>query len=143
MAILGVDDYELIGLKSLNGPWPRALYYQPSMPVGNITFWPVPSSGEVHLFADSVLSQFSTLSDTVTLPQGYNLAMRYNLAELMMPEYGRSSHETAALVMKFAADGRGLIKSANMQPMPNARFDPMLMTQPRQDAGWILHGGYN
>ena len=28
--ILNIDEYQLIGLKSLNGPWPRALYYQPS-----------------------------------------------------------------------------------------------------------------
>ena len=143
VAVLNVEEYELIGLKTLNGPWPRGLYYQPSMPVGNITFWPVPASGEIHMFADSVLTQFSTLSDVVQLPQGYNLALRYNLAELMMPEYGRSAHETAALVMKFAADGRALIKRTNMQPQPNARFDPMLMTQRRNDASWFLHGGFN
>lgn len=143
VSVLNVEEYELIGLKSLNGPWPRALYYQPAAPVGNITFWPLPSSGEIHLYADTVLQQFNTLADVVQLPQGYNLALRFNLAELMMPEYGRSAHETAAIVMKFAAEGRGLIKRTNMQPQPNARFDPLLMAQRRNDAGWYLHGGFN
>src|SRR3954468_4420579 len=47
VSILNVEQYELIGFKTLNGPWPRALYYQPSYPTGNITFWPNPSSGEM------------------------------------------------------------------------------------------------
>lgn len=142
VAVLSIEDYELIGLKSLNGPWPRGLYYQPSEPLGNIAFWPLPSSGEMHMLADTVLGQFNTLSDVIQLPQGYNLALRYNLAELMMPEYGRASAETADFVIRFAADGRALIKRTNMQPQQNARFDPALLTGVRNDAGWILSGGF-
>ncbi len=143
VAILSVEDYETIGLKSLNGPWPRALYYQPSMPLGNVTFWPLPSSGEMHLFADTVLSQFTTLQDVIQLPQGYNLALRFGLAELLMPEYGRTSQSSAALVAQYAANGRALIKRTNMQPQQYARFDPAIVSNRRQDAGFILTGGFD
>lgn len=143
VAPLSLEDYEGIGLKSLNGPWPRAFYYRPSESLGMVTFWPNPSSGEMHMFADTILGQFNTLSDVIQLPQGYNLAMRYGLAELLMPEYGRASHDSAEMIMRYAAEGRALIKRTNMQPQQVSRFDPMLMGHGRStDAAWIYSGGF-
>lgn len=144
VAILSVDDWQLIGLKTLAGPWPRGLYYQPSSVLGNITFWPVPGSGcEIHMFAQTILAQFGSLADTVQLPQGYNNALRFNLAELLIPEYGRSSHDSTELVLRFAAEGRAFIKRTNMQPQPKSHFDPILQGRTKvADASWILNGGY-
>lgn len=140
---INVEQYELIGFKTLAGPWPRVLYYQPSGPVGNITFWPVPGSGEVHMFAETVLGQFQSLSDYVTLPQGYNMAIRWNLAELLMPEYGKNDPQMIALVTKNAADGRAWIKRTNMQPPQTAKFDDALVSMHRRnDAAWIFSGGF-
>ncbi|HEX8106708.1 MAG TPA: hypothetical protein VF516_03220 [Kofleriaceae bacterium] len=140
---LNVEQYELIGLKTLSGPWPRYLYYQPSSPVGNITFWPVPGSGEMHMFAETVLSQFVTLSDTVTLPQGYNMAIRWNLAELLMPEYGKNDPVITQMIMKNAADTRAWVKRTNMQPPQAASFDDALLGMHRRnDAAWIFSGGF-
>ena len=42
-AILSVENYEMIGLKTLAGPWPKAVYYQPTETLGNIFVWPNPS----------------------------------------------------------------------------------------------------
>jgi hypothetical protein len=74
------------------------------IPVGNLTFWPVPGSGEMHLFAETVLQGFTTLSDTVNLPQGYNMAIRWNLAELLIPEYGKNDPVMVAKITKHAED---------------------------------------
>lgn len=143
MAPLNIETYELVGLKTLNSSWPKAWYYQPSVPLGNITFWPVPNAAcEVHLFADTVLGQFNTLSDVIQLPQGYNLALRYNLAVLLTPEYGRSAQGAMQLILKLAAEGKGLIKRTNMQPQPKVQFDPMLVQNQRTDASWIMSGGF-
>ena len=142
VAILTQEEYMLIGLKGLNGPWPRALYYQPSMALGNITYWPNPSSGEMHLFADSILGQFTSLSDVVNLPQGYKMALRWNLAELLMPSYGVDSQAVTQMVMKNAAMSRGMIKRTNAHPPPVVQFDDVLKAGRRRDAGWILHGGF-
>jgi hypothetical protein len=140
---LNIERFELIGLKSLNGPWPRALYYQPSHPVGNITFWPVPGSGEMHMFCETVLQGFTTLADVVTLPQGYAMAIRWNLAELLLPEYGRAGDATAALIMKHAANSRAWVKRTNMQPPASSSFDPALLGRAgRVGSDFIFSGGF-
>lgn len=74
VAILNLEDYEMIGLKTLNGPWPKAVYYQPSEILGNIYVWPNPSQGEMHLFANTLFSRYITYYDTILLPQGYTNA---------------------------------------------------------------------
>lgn len=143
VACISYEDYELIGIKALNGPWPRALYYQPSEQLGTFTFWPVPSSGEMHIFCDTILGSFNTLSDVVQLPQGYNLALRFGLAELLIPEYGKASHDSMAIIMKYAANGRALVKKTNMQPQQSMRIDTMLLQNgPVADASWIYSGGF-
>ena len=65
VAILNVEDYEMIGLKTLNGPWPKALYYQPTETLGNIFVWPNPAQGEMHIFADTLFSKYTSINDTM------------------------------------------------------------------------------
>ena len=143
VAVINLEKYELIGIKTLPGPWPRAVYYQPSEPLGILNYWPNPSSGEMHLLCDTVLNNFSTINDTLTLPQGYALAMRHNLALMLMPSYGKASQVQLAMIEGFAKNGRALIKRTNMQPIQSAVFDPILSASRRVDAGFILHGGMN
>lgn len=141
---LNIENYEQIGLKTLSGPWPRALYYQPSNPLGNITFWPVPASGEMHMFAETVLGQFNSLQDTVSLPQGYHMAIRWNLAEMLLPEYGRTTDPTLVqMIVKNARDSRAWLKRTNMQPPAAASFDMALLDfRHGNDPAWILSGGF-
>ncbi len=91
VAILNLENYELIGLKTLNGPWPRALYYQPGETLGTVTVWPNPSQGEMHIFADTLFQRFTSINDEIIIPQGYIMALRWCLAERLMPMYGKAS----------------------------------------------------
>lgn len=142
VAPVNVEKWRLIGLKTLSGPWPRILYYQPADPIGNIYYWPVPGSGVMHLFAETVLQKFNSLSDSVNLPQGYTMALRWNLAELLIPEYGRVDPVTVEKITQFAKDSRAWIKRTNMQPPQEAEFDPALISgHHRIDAAWIYSGG--
>lgn len=145
VATLNLEQYELIGIKTLPGPWPRAVYYQPSEPLGILNYWPNPSQGEMHLYCDTVLNRFATLNDTIVLPQGYALALRYCLAELLMPEFPgtAAAAEIRALIPQYAERGRRYIRRTNMQPVQKVQFDPMLRQGKVNDAGWILHGGFN
>ena len=71
MEIVDGDRYRATGIKSLPAPWPEMLYYNPTYPTGTLYFYQAPNqNSELHLFADTILSQFPTLSTTVTLPQG-------------------------------------------------------------------------
>lgn len=142
VAVLNVEEYEMIGLKTLNGPWPKALYYQPTELLGNLFLWPNPGQGEMHIFADTIFSNYTGLYDNITLPQGYTMALRWCLAERLMPMYGKASQTQIAMIMKFAAQGKATIKRTNMKPPPVARYADALLVGRSKDAGWILSGGF-
>lgn len=143
VAILSSEEYELIGIKTLSGPWPRAVYYQPSMPLGVLNYWPNPSACEMHLMCDTVLNQFASLTDTITLPQGYLMALRWNLADYLIPSFGKNDEAIISRVERFAAQGRAYIKRTNMAPQQAARFDSILIANKVKDAGFILDGGFH
>ena len=142
VAILNVEDYQMIGLKTLNGPWPKALYYQPTETLGNIFVWPNPAQGEMHIFANTNFGRFTTMYDNVNLPQGYSMALRWCLAERLMPMYGKASQTQIAMVTAYAAQGKATVKRTNMKPVQSARFNDALLSSRQRDAGWILTGGF-
>ena len=142
VAILNVEDYQMIGLKTLNGPWPKALYYQPSDPLGNLYVWPNPSQGEMHIFADTLFTRYMTLYDNIVLPQGYELALRWCLAERLLPMYGKTDQVTLGMIAKFAADSKATLKRTNMRPIQASTFSDALLVGRQKDAGWILTGGF-
>ena len=142
VSVLNLEQYNLIGLKSLNGPWPKAVYYQPSELLGNVTVWPNPSQGEMHLFADTVFTRYGTLYDSISLPQGYTMALRWCLAERLCPMYGKASQTQLAMINAFAAQSRATVKRTNMKPAQIASYDDVIVSGRRKDAGWILHGGF-
>ena len=142
VSVLNVEEYEMIGLKTLNGPWPKALYYQPTETLGNLFVWPNPAQGEMHIFADTIFSNYTGLYDNILLPQGYTMALRWCLAERLMPMYGKASQTQIGMIMKFAAQGKATIKRTNMKPPPVARYADALLVGRQKDAGWILSGGF-
>ena len=142
VSVLSLQEYELIGLKTLNGPWPKALYFNPGEDSGNLFVWPNPSQGEMHLFADTVFSRYETITDPVVLPQGYSMALRWCLAERLMPMYGKASPTQIAMITKFAAQGKATLKRTNMGPQQVAQYADALLVGRAKDAGWILSGGF-
>ena len=142
VAVLNLENYEMIGLKTLSGPWPKAMYYQPSDPLGNIFVWPNPSQGEMHIFADTLFTRYATAYDSIVLPQGYELALRWCLAERLMPMYGKNDPAALAMIGKFAADSKATLKRTNMRPIQASTFSDALLVGRQKDAGWILTGGF-
>ena len=143
IGILNLEKYEMIGIKTLPGPWPRGVYYNPSEPLGVLNYWPNPSQGEMHLFADRIIQQFATINDTVILPQGSIFALRRIMAAELMPSYGRSGDQgLSAKIEASAAKAKAVLKKTNMAPAQTANFDSILMPQKMNDAGFILGGGF-
>ena len=105
VSVLNVEQYQMIGLKTLNGPWPKAVYYEPTETLGNVYLWPNPSQGEMHIFVDQLFQRFTTQFDNINLPQGYNMALRWCLAERLMPMYGKASPTQIQMIMKFLHKG--------------------------------------
>ena len=142
VAILALQDYEMIGLKTLNGPWPKALYYNPNEESGNLFVWPNPAQGEMHLFANTLFSRYDSLYNDVNLPQGYSMALRWCLAERLMPMYGKANQTQIAMISQYAAQSKSTLKRTNMSPLQTARYPDALMNSRARDAGWILSGGF-
>ena len=142
MSILALQDYEMIGLKTLNGPWPKAIYYNPNEDSGNLFVWPSPSQGEMHLFANTLFTRYGNLYEEVSLPQGYSMALRWCLAERLMPMYGKNSQTQIAMITQFAAQAKSTLKRTNMSPLQVARYPDALLVNKAKDAGWILTGGF-
>jgi hypothetical protein len=142
VAVLGLDQYEMIGLKTLSGPWPKAVYYQPTQQLGNIFVWPNPSQGELHLFCDTQFSKFMALNNEINLPPGFNMALRWCLAERLMPMYGKTNATQIGMINAYAGQAKATLKRTNMKPAPVARYDDVLLTGKAKDAGWILSGGF-
>lgn len=142
IAILGLDEYEMIGLKTLNGPWPKALYYNPGDSLGNLFLWPNPAQGEMHLFTQTIFTRFEDLNDELIFPQGYSMCLRWCLAERLLPMYGKTNQTQIAMINGFASQSKATLKRTNMAPAPVARYDEVITTSRSKDAGWILSGGF-
>ena len=142
VAILALENYNQIGLKTLNGPWPKALYYNPNAETGNVFVWPNPAQGEMHMFSSTIFSHYEGLYDTIVLPQGYSMALRWCLAERLMPMYGKASQIQIGMIQGYAAQAKSTIKRNNMMPIAAAGYPDSMLVGRAKDAGWILSGGF-
>ena len=142
MSVLALQDYEMIGLKTLNGPWPKAVYFNPGSDSGNLFIWPNPSQGELHLFANTLFSRYDSMYEDLQLPQGYSMALRWCLAERLMPMYGKASATQITMIQQYAGQAKATLKRTNMSPLQVARYPDALLTGKAKDAGWILSGGF-
>jgi hypothetical protein len=142
MSVLALQDYEMIGLKTLSGPWPKAVYFNAGSDSGNLFIWPSPSQGELHLFANTLFSRYDSMYEDLQLPQGYSMCLRWCLAERLMPMYGKASPTQITMIQTFAGQAKATLKRTNMAPLQTARYPDALLTGRAKDAGWILTGGF-
>jgi hypothetical protein len=134
------NQYTQIGLKQVPSPWPIVAWYNPTIPTGTIYFYPNPaSSAELHLFTDTILSEFALLQTVVNLPQGYARALKWNLARELCAEYG---YPLSPAIRELAKESLDMVKSLNQVPAPVSNLDSALTTMGQKaNASWILTGG--
>ncbi len=129
MQVVAKDVWDSIGLKSNTSQIPQVLFYDSQYPLGIINIFPVPSAAYTVYF-NSTLDQVTAplLTTVITLPVGYELAYRLNLAVQMM-SYGfpcmLGQPELGALVAQ-AALAKANIKKANTKEVL-AEYDPALL----------------
>ncbi len=112
LKILTTREYAALSLKETTSTIPQAVYFDGTYPLQNVTFYPVPSAVENAVFYSLKPFTVLTLSTELSYPQGYEKAIRYNLAIDLAPEYGR---QPDALIMQQAMDTKAQIKRKNMQ----------------------------
>lgn len=124
LEVYEMERYGNIPLKGLSSPQSQGLYYEAQYPLGFVTLYPVPTSiFGVVMAVDGTFADLTLNTDMSGLPQGYALAMQYQLAKLLAVEYGKPMSEDAKTVAResFAA-----IKSANIKAL-DAQIDPQLI----------------
>jgi hypothetical protein len=138
--MISFERYNEIGLKTVPGPWPYLASYQPTFPLGTLWVYPSPSiSGQVFLYTDLILSQFTSLTQLVNLPQGYNRALKKLLALELCPTFGKTPSPQLILQAKEA---KNLLKDQNSSPVTTLRYDADLVYANHNDASFIIDGGF-
>ena len=107
------ENYSIIALKALQS-FPQYIFYDSAWPLGAIYPWPVPQSGlyEVHIQVKELLAKFTSLDQTIVLPDEYLAAMHFNLALRLAPGYGGSPNPT---VVMLAREALNVLRQANVQ----------------------------
>jgi hypothetical protein len=128
LEIIPNDEYQAITLKALTTIYPQYLNYVPQLPYGIINIWPV--SLKTLQLSISQTMQFinienNGLTDNIQLPQGYEMALRYNLAIEIAPQYGI---QPSPFLMAQANKYKALLKTVNSEPVYMSS-DPALMTR--------------
>lgn len=111
---------------------PTGLFYNPKFPNGELNLWPVPTTAYGLELETRTLLASVALTDTFSLPPGYQQALRLSTAELLASAFGQKvSAETAAK----ARDARGKVWGNNDR-IPHVIPDAGVPMGGR-------HGGYN
>lgn len=118
-------------VKNITSTLPTALHYEPVMPQGRAELWPVPSISNIRiaLYLWQQVGLFADLDTTFyAFPPGYARAIRYGLAEAMMPAFSarnKTDRQQWARVISQAAEYKGKIKALNT-PAPIMQCDAAL-----------------
>lgn len=114
ITIIDKDEWAEIPVKAIQGTWPLKVYVDNANPLVNLNFWPIPgASKSVGLYSWKPIAEFASVNTTLALPPGYQMALRYSLAIILAPEYGKSvAPEVASVAQGAVAD----IKRMNIRP---------------------------
>lgn len=118
-------DYFNISDKETNS-MPKSFYYNPTNPNGTVYLYPEPDQAYTITVVNTVdFSEYSLVSNNITLPNGYLIAIKYNLALELQAEF-QEVKEMNQWIIKRANDTLTAIKRTNMKPKPVKRYDPVL-----------------
>ena len=135
--LLNPQDYDRIALKAIGVPWPSAVWYEPTAPLGTLHFWPVPNGNTIYLRFWQQLQQFETLTETIVLPPGYKEAIGLNFA-VRCEDFGGQVTDALA---GMARASLGRLKAFNAKT-PTSRIEASYIA--RRSSGYnIVSDGYS
>lgn len=107
-----LDQYNSIPIKTIQGI-PRNFYVQTDMPNVTVYVYPVPQQTmTMTVWSEKLITSFSGLTGTISLPPGYERALAYMLAVDIAPEY---QVEPSATVVRIASASKSKLKRENAE----------------------------
>lgn len=107
-----LPDYQQITVTNTGGI-PTGFYAQMDMPNITLTFWPVPSEAMTfNMWSDKQITEFTSLTQQLVMPPGYDRALAFILAVEIAPEF---EVEPTRNVLTLCAQSRKMIKRTNTE----------------------------
>jgi hypothetical protein len=123
-----------IAVKSVQTTFPTVLYDNGNYPLRTISLWPVPQGEQtIKLWLWQPLLTLDDLDQEVTMPPGYERAIRYGLATEIADEFGKALTDN---VISKAKRAKAEIKSLNAVTQYQ-NFDQSLAGAQRPQWNWI------
>ena len=104
------EKWSAIQDKTRTGIFAEALFCDYAFPDATVYLSPKPGAGTLELFVYRELASDNALADTVSLPPGYQRALRFNLAVDLAGEYGRAASPE---LVASAAESKNAITNLN------------------------------
>lgn len=125
-----LQDYERIGVKAAGGT-PCAVCYVGTYPLGTLYAYPGTATGNLILIARVELPTFFTVTDTISLPPEYVMALRYSLDEYLSAMFQTPLRPD---IPALAARARKIMKRNNVS-IPLSKMPSTVMRGYRNNIG--------
>lgn len=107
-----LPDYQQITVTT-SGGIPTGFYAQMDMPNITLTFWPVPAAAMTfNMWSDKQITEFTSLTQQLVMPPGYDRALAFILAVEVAPEF---QVEPSPNLLRLCAQARRLVKRTNTE----------------------------
>lgn len=125
--LCNIEEYNSIPSKNVTGTLPQVMCVVASYPLNVVYLWPQPSTGTVTIIADAVLTSLPLLTTVLSMPNGYERALRLCLSVEMMASYGLPSQNLVAMAMQAKAGIKRINHVSNILtsdvPVNNRRYN--------------------
>ncbi len=130
------DAYAAIPQKTLTNTYPTSWYYNPTFDSGFATLklWPVPTSTSLQgvMYAPQAVARFTALTQTLSLPPGYERMLTTNLAVELCPEH---SQQPSPALLVAATDSKAAVMRSNIKLL-DMSVDAGALIQGRDHRFW-------
>jgi hypothetical protein len=137
LSFINTDQYDGIPLKSSPNQISYAIYVDAAFPLTTLKLYPTPNDATavIYLEARIPFTEFTSLTDPINMPPGYERALDRNLALELAPEYGVQAQPRLVLM---ASNARKWLKRTNYQSLIMELPDAL----PFGRGAWDQNGNY-
>lgn len=109
--------WEKILNKSLAGEPPEILFFNRAFPNGTLYIWTIPPNAwTLRLSSWQLLTSVALITDTISLPPGYEAFLMWNLTKWLWPSFPNPA--VLGIVNEMAVGTGAVLKRYNIPPVP-------------------------